>query len=86
VKCSLYSRMVTKKTIPELAQIPYSNGAPVYLSGAIIGVHAVHQNRRLGHGDRGLLVPVGGDGGAHLQVAAEVGAVAVFVLDDLHKG
>jgi hypothetical protein len=58
-------------------------GSVCYLSRAIVRVDAVDENRGLGHGDRGLLVPVRGNGGAHLKITAEVGAVAVLVLHHL---
>lgn len=54
-----------------------------YLGGSEVRIDSADEDGRLGHGDGGLLVPVRGDRRAHLQVAAEVGSVAVLVLDHL---
>ena len=54
-----------------------------YLSRLIVRVCPVDEDGRLGHGHGCLLVPVGGDGASHLQVRAEMGAVAIVSLDHL---
>ena len=53
------------------------------LCGEVRRIDPVDEDGRFGHGDRGLLVPVGGDGPAHLEVAGELGGDAAVELDDL---